>query len=262
MLIVNADDFGLAPHINRGIIESVEQGAINSVSLVANGKALDEAIAYCHSQKKLKTGIHLTLIDEIPLTAPVHISSLVGKNGHFYPDYKGFILRYVLGQIRLHEIKIEFEAQIRRLINAGITLSHCDSHQHLHLLQRIAHIVLTLCTKYGIPRVRIVNEKPDITYAKQILPLILMNYFSWKIRKKAYALGIETVQKFFGFNTSMRINQSIIKKALLFSKKYDVELMTHPGYNTEEPERYGRWNMDWDREREELLAALTMSRKS
>jgi predicted glycoside hydrolase/deacetylase ChbG (UPF0249 family) len=262
MLIVNADDFGLAPHINKGIIEAVEQGAVNSVSLVANGKALDEAVAYSQSHRNLNTGIHCTLIDEIPLSAPRYIPSLVGKDGRFHPDYRHFILRYILGRIRMHEIKIELEAQIKRLMNAGIAFTHCDSHQHLHLLPGISSIVLTLCQQYRIPRLRIVNERPDIAYVKQMFPLILMNFFSWKIRKKASACGIGTARRFFGFNTSMRIHRSIIKKALLFSKKYDVELMTHPGYNTEEPGRYGRWNMDWDREREELLAALTTSRKS
>ncbi|MBN1698108.1 MAG: ChbG/HpnK family deacetylase [Spirochaetales bacterium] len=256
MLIVNADDFGLAPHINRGIIEAVEAGAVNSVSLVANGTALPEAVAFCRRRRGLDTGIHFALIDEMPVSPPSRIHSLIGKRERFYPDYRHFIIRYLFGRIRLEEIAIELESQLKKILDTGLTLSHCDSHQHLHLLPGIADIVLALCKQYGIGRVRIVNERPDAKYAFQIPPLILMRFFSWMIGNKARTMGIKTAGRFFGFNTSMRINRSIIKKAARTARYRDVELMTHPGYNTNSPGRYARWKMNWDRERETLLDAF------
>ena len=60
MLIVNADDFGLTSDINKGIIETIEKKAVNSVSLIPNGHSFDEAVNYCHDNPEIKKGIHLT----------------------------------------------------------------------------------------------------------------------------------------------------------------------------------------------------------
>jgi predicted glycoside hydrolase/deacetylase ChbG (UPF0249 family) len=255
-LIVNADDFGLSSHINKGIIECVEKGAVNSVSLVANGDALDEAIDFCKSRPGLLPGIHFTLIDEKPVSDPARVPSLVDEQGFFYPDYKRFIVRYISGKINPAEVKIELSAQVEKLIAKGITLAHADSHQHLHLLKRISNIVIPLCRTFRIPRIRIVNEAVDPAYWKQMIPLLAMKYFSQRIKRQIRDSGITTASRFFGFNTSMHVNRQIIKKALWFSEKYPVELMCHPGINTGEPGRYGKWGMDWDRERETIIAGL------
>ena len=255
-LIVNADDFGLAPHINKGIIDTIEKGAVNSVSVVANGEALDEAISYIKSHPKIKTGIHFTLIDEKPVSEARLIPSLLTDEGFFYPDYNVFIRNYVRGRINPYEIKIELEAQVKKLIAKGLSLTHCDSHQHLHLLKKISYIVLRLCHTYWIPRIRAVNENLNLFYWKHFIPLISLKYFSFRLKRMARLYNIKTVDRFLGFNTSMNINKKIIKKALALSKKYSVELMCHPGINADKAGRYGKWNMDWDRERNALIESL------
>jgi len=45
-LIVNADDFGQSPGINRGIMEAHERGIVTSVSLMVRWPAAVEAAAY------------------------------------------------------------------------------------------------------------------------------------------------------------------------------------------------------------------------
>lgn len=255
-IIVNADDFGLAPHINSGIIEVVEKGAVNSVSVVANGDALDEAISFIKNRPKLKTGIHFTLIDEKPVTDSKIIPSLVTEDGFFHPDYKTFIRKYMRGEINPYEVRIELDAQAKKLLDKGLSLSHCDSHQHLHLLKRISFVVLRLCHTYRIKRIRIVNEGLNLKYWKHFIPLMAMKYFSSRIKKMTKTYNIKTTDRFFGFNTSMNVNQHIIKKALHLSKQFSVELMCHPGMNVSNTGRYEKWGMDWDRERKIILESL------
>ena len=43
-LIVNADDFGLHPAINAGIIKGCRDGFITSTSLMCSGAAFDDAV--------------------------------------------------------------------------------------------------------------------------------------------------------------------------------------------------------------------------
>ena len=65
--ILNADDFGLSPGINRGIIESHRDGIVTSVSLMTVGDAFEEAVAFAHEAPGLSLGIHLTLVGDVPL---------------------------------------------------------------------------------------------------------------------------------------------------------------------------------------------------
>jgi predicted glycoside hydrolase/deacetylase ChbG (UPF0249 family) len=60
-LIVNADDFGQSPGINRGIIEAHEQGIVTSASLMTRWLAAGEAALYAKQFPKLSVGLHLDL---------------------------------------------------------------------------------------------------------------------------------------------------------------------------------------------------------
>lgn len=89
-LIVSADDLGLHEDINRGIEQAHNQGIVTSVSLVACGEAFDHAIAVLRSCPNLDVGVHLTLVEERPLSSPSEIPSLVGTDGRLYPSYRCF----------------------------------------------------------------------------------------------------------------------------------------------------------------------------
>ena len=53
-LIINADDFGLTPGINRAIAQLHEAGALTSTTLMATGSAFDDAVAIAHAHPKLE----------------------------------------------------------------------------------------------------------------------------------------------------------------------------------------------------------------
>jgi len=257
MLIVNADDFGLSAAINKGIIETIEKGVVNSVSLVASGAAFDEAVDFLKKNKSVKAGIHLTLIEEKPVLAPDSIKSLVGPDGRFFRSYKDFLLRYILGKIVSCDVEAELFGQAEKIRSAGIRISHCDSHQHIHLLKKISETVILVCKDYKIPRIRIVNEPPSLRSFVRFVPLCVMNLMSNRVRSLAAPYGIVVADRFFGFNTSMHVTDEIIRKAKAKGGKETVELMCHPGYNPKPGTSvYSHWNMDWDRERTTLLQAF------
>src|SRR4030095_4795665 len=60
-LIVNADDFGQSPGINRGIIEAHEHGIVTSASFMTRWPAAGEAASYAREHPKLSVGLHLDL---------------------------------------------------------------------------------------------------------------------------------------------------------------------------------------------------------
>ena len=60
-LIINADDFGLSLEFNQAICSLMSQGIVSSTSLMANGKAYEEAIQDIHKFGLKNIGVHLTL---------------------------------------------------------------------------------------------------------------------------------------------------------------------------------------------------------
>src|SRR4051812_5062264 len=60
-LIVNADDFGLSPGVNRGIITAHEHGIVTSASLMVRWPGAVEAAAYAKTRPELGVGLHIDL---------------------------------------------------------------------------------------------------------------------------------------------------------------------------------------------------------
>ena len=81
-LIVNADDFGLSPRRNAGILEAHLHGIVRSASLIANGAAWKDAIRLLKDASDLDVGIHVNLSEGEPVV-PGH-RTLVGPDGRFH----------------------------------------------------------------------------------------------------------------------------------------------------------------------------------
>ena len=71
LLIVNADDFGLTPGINRAIIEAHTRGIVTSATLMANMPAFYEAVQLAKVHPALGIGLHFNITQGRPVAAPV-----------------------------------------------------------------------------------------------------------------------------------------------------------------------------------------------
>ena len=158
-LIINADDFGLHPDIDAGIIEGHQKGLITSTSLIAAGTSFDNAITQALKNPNLGIGIHLSLVGGLPPIAPPDkVASLLTKEGQFYPHYPSFIKAWLQGKISPEDIAYEWNAQIAKILDTGIKISHFDSHQHLHVLPGLSQILLDLSQRFSIFKIRSPKE--------------------------------------------------------------------------------------------------------
>lgn len=57
-------------------------------------------------------------------------------------------------EISLEEIKQELDAQICKILDSEIKITHLDTHQHVHMLPGIRRVVGKLAKKYSIPAIR------------------------------------------------------------------------------------------------------------
>ncbi|MFR6110068.1 MAG: ChbG/HpnK family deacetylase [Dialister invisus] len=62
------------------------------------------------------------------------------------------------GLINLDDVYREWDAQIRKVLDAGISITHIDGHQHLHMWNKFFPIALALGKKYKIPCMRVPDE--------------------------------------------------------------------------------------------------------
>ena len=83
-LIVNADDFGLHPLINAGIIKGYKEGFITSTSLMPSAPCWQEAVKLAQENPQLGIGVHLTLVGSVaPVLPAAKVSSLLDEQGLF-----------------------------------------------------------------------------------------------------------------------------------------------------------------------------------
>jgi predicted glycoside hydrolase/deacetylase ChbG (UPF0249 family) len=154
-LILNADDFGLTPGINRAISELHAAGALTSATLMASGPAFDDAVAVARAYPTLGVGCHIVLTDGAPVSSPELIPSLIGADRKsFRPSLSDFLRALFLGRIREEDVAREAMAQIGKLQKAGIAVTHLDTHKHTHLFPAIARPLLRVAEEASVRAIR------------------------------------------------------------------------------------------------------------
>ena len=73
-----------------------------------------------------------------------------------------------MNKISLVEIEREFNAQLEKVLDCELPISHIDSHQHIHMLPKVFEITARLAEKYGVKQIRILNERFRLYMFKRI----------------------------------------------------------------------------------------------
>jgi hopanoid biosynthesis associated protein HpnK len=153
-LIVNADDFGASVAVNAGVALAHESGFVTSATLVAGGAAFDDAVGLLDDLSALGVGVHLTLCHGLPVLGHAAAPTLVDEEGRLPPDAAAFTRRFFCGAISSGDVGRELRAQLARVRDAGVRITHLDSHQHLHHLLGVGPLVIALAREFGIRAVR------------------------------------------------------------------------------------------------------------
>ncbi len=154
-LIVNADDFGLTRGVNRAIAESCQHGIVTSTTLIANGGAFSDAVAIAPTLERISVGCHVVLVDGVSVLPAAQVLSLTELRTGRFPDQLGrVVVRAFRGQLDPKQIESEVTAQIRKLQDAGVAVSHVDTHKHTHLFPQILRPILRAAKSCGVKAIR------------------------------------------------------------------------------------------------------------
>lgn len=263
-LIVNADDFGLHEAVNRGIHKAHVDGIVTSASLMAGGSAFAGAVEIAQGCPGLGVGVHLTLVGGRPISAVHRISSLLDGQGNFFASYPLFLFRYLKGDICLNEVEYELNAQLEAVFSAGISPTHLDSHQHLHVVPGISGIVLRLARNYGIRCLRIPAEPLCFLGGLPFCPGRLAGRTGLTIlarifQRQAVRAGFSVTRCFFGMLAGGRMNEEYLTTILHSLPEGDSEIMVHPGEDDEALAAEYSWGYRWGGELQALCAESVLS---
>jgi len=255
-IIINADDIGLSEGVNRAVSECVDKKRIQSVSIISTGFAFDHAIKALREYDSLSMGVHLCISG--PFSALTGASSITDKNGFFLRDYRLFIARLIAGGVSIDDIKQEYEAQIIKVRNSNIRISHIDSHQHLHMIPAIWNIAAELALRYNIPYMRYVNEPISSLYA-EISGRAIAKYTSMRIftminsKKYLKPAGLIFNDYLWGYVNSGHMTSKRIEKCILNINGGINEIVLHPAYVNKELLSISPWHINAEKELADVL---------
>ncbi|PHG01450.1 hypothetical protein COI63_24920 [Bacillus toyonensis] len=134
-LIVNADDFGLSPSVNLGVIDAFHAGSVSSVTIMTNMSGFEDAVEHIYTHSKLGIGMHFNLTYGSPINPPERVPSLVDEYGKFSSRLAN---KWTEGDILL-----ELVSQWNRLLKVGLNPTHIDSHQHIQMYPTVYKQMVT-----------------------------------------------------------------------------------------------------------------------
>ncbi|SFC92638.1 ChbG/HpnK family deacetylase [Butyrivibrio sp. YAB3001] len=246
MIEFHADDYGMFPAQSKRIIDCIDNGAINSVSVMPNSPYLDECMNMLKGKKVLIT-VHLNLVQGKPLTD----CKLLAPNGEFDISFgKLLVISYLpfLRKKYREEIKKEYIAQIRS-VQKYLDNQHfrLDSHWHYHMLPIAFDAMMDAVkeTKIDVEYIRLPADRISFFFKgknrERIIPInivkvLILNTFRLRARRK-YGKYLNNLEKkdFFGvmYSGNMnKINTRFILENILPGKDY--EILFHPGSVLEE----------------------------
>lgn len=154
-IVINADDLGLHPAVQRAVETLGQRGVLTSASLLANGPYLEAgARVDC-----VEIGAHLNILRGRPLLPIEQVNTLVDTDGRFPGGYVKLWLRERQGRLNLDEVESEWRAQVERIIDLGAKPTHLDSEKHTHCWPRLMPIACRVARRYSIGWVRRVRER-------------------------------------------------------------------------------------------------------
>ncbi len=153
LLLLHADDLGVAHSVNAASIQALEAGAVSSASIMVPCPWFPEIAAYARTHPERDFGLHLTLTAEwkhfrwgtvLPST---QVPTLLDAQGYLYADAPEAARHMDVAQA-----EAELRAQVERALAFGLQPTHLDTHMGtLFQTPALFEAYLRVGRAYGLP---------------------------------------------------------------------------------------------------------------
>ena len=220
--IINGDDFGISPDVNKAICECFEKRILTGTTLMVNMPYADEAVKLAREYGfEEAVGLHLNLTSGMPLTEPIRkCPRFCRKDGRFNAHFQqNTLTRLHISAKESACVAIEIEAQMRKYFEYGLPERHLDSHHHVHTDRSVMKVLMPLIRKYDFRSVRLTRN-----LFKRMDPAKKIYKNSYNRRLKA---AVPVVTEYFGsYRDLLLCGEELPENAL-------VEVMVHPMHDEE-----------------------------
>ena len=227
---LTADDWGLSPAVNNGILELVKMGVVRRVSIMADSEyveyRLTELLGFA---PEVELGLHFNLTYGAPgPMSPNSPKTDVGR--HLLTDERGLFLspgkwmwRAAWSSRQTHlsqQVCAEFERQWQRLLSLGVRPVYFDGHHHVHLYPGMLRMLRSVIGSTGVRRTRLVLDGALLRSRKWLLWL-----FSWLARREVHRQGLSYLPCYYPSERAFANTIGLARK-LRFARP--TEVITHP----------------------------------
>lgn len=227
LLVVTADDLGLTAGVNAAVRRGHVDGVVTATSLLAVGRAFEDAAAVVRGLPGLELGAHLALVGEDPpLLPPGRIPSLVDADGRFPLSYRTVVARGLAGRLDLGEVRQELGAQLEAVRGVGVPVTHVDTHQHTHLWPGVARVVTSLARDAGIRAVRLPRSRARGPVGVGVGAL------SRRLDRRIRRGGLVATADYAGLDEAGHLDAGRFARTLAVAARRDaasLEVNSHPG---------------------------------
>lgn len=160
-LLVDADDFGMSPGVNKGIIEAIQHGIVRNTGVMVNYKHASDARFLLREYPYISLGIHFCIEDQQMIWGPIQkveqeldaqvqrFISLVGSPPTYFNGHRN-ILRYPLVLLAALRVAKRWHIPFTRSFNLYLPtdrLAHLKYYTQ-HPWRAIKHLMGRLITQY------------------------------------------------------------------------------------------------------------------
>lgn len=245
MIEIHSDDYGFFPNQSKRILDCVENGALNSVSIMPNSPYLHECMEYLEG-KGVLYAIHLNFVLGKRLSHTKD-EELISKNGVLNCSFSKLLIASYIPFVRkkyFNELKSEIDAQIDNTRRYFVDSLRIDSHRHYHMIPVVFDALVASLDEQELPvsfiRIPKENLSRYIRLRKQtdkvrllnIIKVSVLNVLSLRNTIKYKKLLSSIPQKTYAgvmFSGNMNIKNSlpILKDAINHNE--NIEIALHPG---------------------------------
>lgn len=153
LLILHADDLGVAHSENVASFDALDRGAVSSASIMMPTPWVTEVAAYARAHPNADLGLHLTLTSEWEtfrwgsVASRDQVPSLFDNDGTFPRETETVVKR-----AKLADVERELRAQVDLALALGIRPTHLDSHMGaLFSTPELTDVYVKVAHDYHLP---------------------------------------------------------------------------------------------------------------
>lgn len=200
-LIVTADDFGRAPEVNEAVEIAHRCGILTAASLMVGAPAAHQAVTIARRVPSLHVGLHLVLVDGVPILPAAQVPDLVDGQGRFHDDMTRVGVSIFFRPTVRHQLAAEIEAQYRAFAATGLVLDHVNAHKHFHVHPTIGRMVIEIGKHFGLRGLRVPSEPHALLTRLEAAaprPDSMLRPYAALLRRRVRRAGLVAPDRVFG----------------------------------------------------------------